>query len=510
MLAYGISQIIGLIAKSLTGSNFGTGMESEAFFAANRFSETLFNLVAGGALASAFIPTFTGFLSKGDREDAWELASSVMNLVTLILISISVLSAIFAQPIVHYILAPGFAADPAKEALTIQLLRLQLPSAVIFGISGLVMGILNSHQHFLFPALAPSMYSIGQIIGNVFLAPRMGIYGLAYGVVLGAGLHMLIQLPGLFRLPGQRYRLMLGLHLPAVREVIRLMGPRLLGVAVVQLNFWLNTYLASLQPLGSLTGINLAFPLMLMPEAAIAQSVATASLPTFSAQYARGEIQEMRSSLAATLRGVLLLAIPATVGLILLRIPIVSIVYQRNAFTSESAQLVAWALLWYSAGLIGHSVVEIVARAFYALHDTKTPVIVGIAAMSLNLIFSLIFTQVFIRLGWMPHGALAFSNSLATLLEMVGLLILMRKRLDGLETGHIWQAVRQAGLSALAMGAGLWWWISRSSGSSAVVITLGGIVLGVAIYGLGLVLQHTDEVGYGWNFIRSFIHRKTS
>lgn len=249
---------------------------------------------------------------------------------------------------------------------------------------------------------------------------------------------------------------------------------------------------------------------MLMPEAAIAQSVATASLPTFSAQYARGEIQEMRSSLAATLRGVLLLAIPATVGLILLRIPIVSIVYQRNAFTSESAQLVAWALLWYSAGLIGHSVVEIVARAFYALHDTKTPVIVGIAAMSLNLIFSLIFTQVFIRLGWMPHGALAFSNSLATLLEMVGLLILMRKRLDGLETGHIWQAVRQAGLSALAMGAGLWWWISRSSGSSAVVITLGGIVLGVAIYGLGLVLQHTDEVGYGWNFIRSFIHRKTS
>ena len=209
----------------------------------------------------------------------------------------------------------------------------------------------------------------------------------------------------------------------------RLMAPRLLGVAVVQLNFWLNTFLASFQPEGSLAAITFAFPLMIMPEAAIAQSIAIAALPTFSAQVARGKLAEMRASLAATLRGVLFLAIPAAVGLILLRFPLVNMIYQRNAFDETSTQMVAWALLWYAAGLVGHSVVEIVSRSFYALHDTKTPVFVGVGAMGLNLGFSFLFSALFSRIGWMPHGGLALANSFATTLEMVLLLVLMRRRL---------------------------------------------------------------------------------
>ncbi len=371
MIAMVVSQLVGLLAKTLTARAFGTGLESDAFFAANRFSEIIFNLVAGGALGSAFIPTFTGMLAREERKDAWRLASSIANLVVLIMTVVALLSAVFAPQIVRSILAPGFDAETA--ALTVTLLRIQLPSAVIFGLSGLLMGILNAHQSFLLPALAPALYQIGWVFGALVLSPRFGVQGMSWSIVIGASLHLLVQVPALFRLPQRRYHPSLGFHIPAVLEVGRLMAPRLLGVAVVQLNFLLNTYLASLQPQGSYTGISLAFPIMIMPEAAIAQSIAIAALPTFSAQVARGRKDQMRTSLAASLRGALLLAIPASVGLILLRQPVVALLYQRGEFGPESTAIVAWALLWYAAGLVGHSVVEIISRAFYALHDTKTP-----------------------------------------------------------------------------------------------------------------------------------------
>lgn len=504
MFAIVLSQVVGLLAKSLTGQSFGTGPESEAFFAANRFAEILFNLVAGGALASAFIPTFTGLLAQEQRPAAWQLASAIANLVFLILATLSVLAAVFAPQVVRYILAPGFSAtDPTKEALTVSLMRIQLITPAIFGLSGLLMGILNAHQHFLLPALAPSMYSLGWIAGILFLRPALGIYGLAWGVVLGSGLHLFIQLPALLRLPQRRYMPSLGLRSPAVREVARLMGPRLLGVAVVQMNFLLNTYLASLQAEGSLTAISLAFPLMIMPQAAIAQSAAIAALPTFSAQAARGRLEEMRVSLAATLRGVLFLAIPASLGLILLRQPIVALIYQRNEFTAESTSLVAWALLWYAAGLVGHSVVEVVSRAFYALHDTKTPVAVGVAAMSLNLVFSLLFSAGFARIGWMPHGGLALANSLATFLEMIGLLVLMRRRLNGLEGKTVWRSALQAGLAAAAMGSVLGLWLANAGSSSTAILALGGVALGGAAYGLVLAALGGRELLRMWTLLRN-------
>ena len=400
--AFIISNIMGLIRQILVANAFGTSDAMEAFNAANRISETLFNLVAGGALGSAFIPAFTSLLAKEKRQEAWKLASSITNLVLITLTVVAALSALFAPQVVRYLLAPGFAADPAKEALTISLIRLMLPSAVLFGLSGLVMGILNSHQVFFIPALTPSMYQIGMIFGVTVLSPKMGIQGLAWGVLIGAALHLILQLPLLFK---QRavYTPTLGLKTPDVREVARLMGPRFLGVAVVQLNFWINVRLASLQPGGSVTAITIAFALMLMPQAAIAQSIATAALPTFSIQVAKNKLAEMRNSLSATLRGILLLSIPASIGLVLLRKPIITILYQRGEFTSYSTKLVAWALLWYGIGLVGHAMVEILARAFYALHDTKTPVLIGIAAMSLNVIFSFSFSAAFTRLGWMPH-----------------------------------------------------------------------------------------------------------
>jgi len=493
MLALAISMLIGLLRKVLVANVFGTNLEIEAFAAANRVSETLFTLVAGGALASAFIPTYTTLLTKDDQRGAWRLASAVGNLIIIILSLLGLLAAFFAPQIVRYLLAPGFSSDPYKEALTVNLLRIMLPSAIIFGLSGLVMGVLNSHQKFLIPALAPSMYSLGIIFGLIVLVPQLGIYGLAWGVLIGASLHLIFQIPSLIRLGGKYYAT-LGLKYPPVYEVARLMGPRLLGVAVVQLNFWINVWLASFMVEGSVNGLIFAFALMLMPQTIIAQSIAIAAMPTFSAQVAKGRLDDMRNSLADSLRGVLLLSIPAMLGMILLRKELVIFVYQRGEFTDFSTQLVSWALLWYAVGLVGHSVVEIISRAFYAMHDTKTPVFVGIGAMSLNVIFSLIFSALFSRLGWMPLGGLALANSLATGLEMVVLLVLMRRRLNGMQGRTILKACVQACVGTGVMWIALWGWLQISSGLPEWSVAIGGILVGGVVYVLMVYVLGVQEI----------------
>ncbi|RJQ41916.1 MAG: murein biosynthesis integral membrane protein MurJ [Anaerolineaceae bacterium] len=495
MVAYILNNLAGLIAKTLTAKAFGTGADSEAFYAANRFSEILFNLVAGGALGSAFIPTFTGFLVKNDRAGAWKLASAIINWVLLILTVFSILTMIFARQVVHYILAPGFSSvSIEKELLTATLLRIQIPSAIIFGLSGLVMGILNAHQRFFVSALAPGMYQIGWIFGALVLAPRYGVFGLSYGILIGASLHLLVQIPNLLRLPQARYRVDLGRKNPAVREVATLMAPRLLGVAIVQLNFLVNTYLASLQPEGSVTAISLAFSLMLMPQAAIAQSISIASLPTFSAQIASGKLDEMRASFTSTLRMILFLSIPAMVGLILLRDDIVRLLYQRGEFTASSTSLVSWALLWYSIGLVGHCIVEITSRAFYAQHDTKTPVMVGVGAMSLNLVLSILFSRLFSMVGWMPHGGLALANSIATILEAFVLLAFMQKRMHGLDNkfllSGLFKAVCAVGLMAVCVIACM----SLNIGFPYWLQILATVLVAAILYGALLYMFKVDEI----------------
>ncbi|RLE04210.1 MAG: murein biosynthesis integral membrane protein MurJ [Bacteroidetes bacterium] len=500
--AYVLSNVAGLIRQILVANAFGTSAPMEAFNAANRISETLFNLVAGGALGSAFIPTFTSLLAKEKRQEAWKLASSILNIILIILTALAALAAIFAPQLVRYVIAPGFASDPAKEALTIALTRLMLPSAVLFGLSGLVMGILNSHQKFFIPALTPAMYQLGMILGVTVLAPSMGIYGLAWGVLIGSALHLILQLPLLFK-EKAAYTPSLSLDTPEVREVARLMGPRVLGVAVVQLNFWINVRLASGMPEGSVTAVQVAFTLMLMPLAAIAQSIATAALPTFSTQVANNKLGEMKNSLSATLRGILLLSIPASLGLVTLRVPIVALVLQRGQFDAHSTSLVAWALLFYGVGLVGHAMVEILARAFYALHDTKTPVMIGIVAMSLNVLFSYIFSAMFIRQGWMPHGGLALANTLATGLEMVGLILIMRKRLGGLNGKQIGSGLGKSLVSGGLMAAAILSWITLAGDFSVWLLALGGILIGIVVYSVGLWVFKTSELKQLYQIIRS-------
>jgi putative peptidoglycan lipid II flippase len=272
------------------------------------------------------------------------------------------------------------------------------------------------------------------------------------------------------------------------------MGPRVLGASVVQLNFWVNNNLASKMGEGYVNTLGFGFALMVMAQAVIAQSVAIAVMPTFSAQFALGKRDEMRAALSAALRGVLLLAIPASLGLILLASPIVSMLYQRGEFDEIAAQMTAWALVWYAAGMIGHSLLEVLTRAFYARQDTKTPVVVGVAAMTLNVLLSFAFSAWFSQMGWMPHGGLALANSLATALEALVLFYLIRRQLEGVQGRSIADGLLRFGLSAVGMGLALAAWLGFSAGMNLWLVGLGGVALGGLVYGLGLVLLRVSEV----------------
>ncbi len=490
MIGLVLSQAVGLLSKILVTRAFGTSAAYDAFNTANRLPDILFQLMAGGALASAFIPTYTAFLVAEKRAEADRLASAIGSWIFVLLITSAALCAIFAPELVRYVLAPGYSQPDKIQTFhtTVSLLRILLLCPIIFSISGLVMGILNAHHRFFLSAVAPMFYSLGWIGGVLLLAPTLGIYGLAWGVVAGACLHLAVQLPALFSLH-PAYRFSLSTSNPAVWNVVRLMAPRVIGQSAVQFNFLVNTMLASGQPVGSLSAITLAFTLMLMPEIAIAQATATAAFPTLSAQVSRGEIDPMRSTLISVLRGVFFLALPASIGLILLARPIVQIIFERGAFTIQSTDMVVWALYFYAAGLVAHSIVEVLTRAFFAFQDTVTPVAVSVGGMILNVALSLLLVASFSAAGWMPHGALALANTLATALEMTALLVFLRRKIFRLLDRDGWLSLGRTVFSAAVMAAALWFWMQVLHIESKWIAGLGGMAVGLAVYaGISLAI----------------------
>jgi putative peptidoglycan lipid II flippase len=490
MVLFVASRAMGLLREVVIARQFGTSADLDAYLAAFRLPDLFFALMAGGALGSAFIPVFADYLARDDEPGAWRLASAVINWVLLLLSAAGVLAALGAPLLVTYVIVPGY--TPAQQALTAELMRWMLVSTVIFGVSGVVMGILNARQHFLLPALAPVIYNAAIIAGAWFLGPTIGVRGAVVGVVVGAVGHLLLQVPGLWR-EEVRFTLRLAPHDPGVREVGRLMVPRALGQGAVELNHLVNVTLASRLPVGSFSALNYGRLMMLVPEGVIAQSVAIAAFPTFSALVARGERDELRHVLVTTLRSVLYLTLPAAVGLIWLRAPLVSTIFERRAFDARSTQTVAWALMFYALGLIGHAVVEIVTRAFYALHDTRTPVVVGVAAMLANIVLSLILMSLFGALGWMSHGGLALANSLATTGEMVVLLYLISQRLGGMEGQRLAAALWRMSLACLAMLAGLALTSGMLAAAPAWLVSASGIIVGGGVYGLVTLLLGSEE-----------------
>ncbi len=483
MAFFVLSRATGLLREMVIGARFGTGPELDAYLAAFRIPDLLFQLVAGGALGSAFIPTFAAAWVQGDRQAAWLLFSRVLNLVVLVLVVLAGLMALLAEPLVAHVVAPGF--SPAQQALTAGLMRWMLISSVVFGASGLFMGALNALQHFLLPAAAPVVYNLAIVAGAWWLAPRYGVHGLVMGVVAGAVGHLLVQVPGLVR-QGARYRPSLALQDPGVREVARLMAPRVIGLFFVQLNFLVNTLLASRLPSGSLSALNFAWLLMLLPQGIFAQAMATVAFPTFAAQVAAGHTPALRRALLRLLQLMVFLTVPATLVLLVLKVPLIQILFQRGNFTPESTQAVAYALQFYALGLVAHSVVELAVRAFYALHDTRTPVAVGMAAMGLNILFSLLWIR------WLSYGGLALANTVATTLEMAVLLFLLQRRLGSLAWNELARSLlRVLGVSGVM--ASLAWWAAQQTASAPPIGLpegwLSGLV-GLAVAGLSYLGGH--------------------
>jgi putative peptidoglycan lipid II flippase len=493
MVFFVASRVLGLTRDIVISHQFGTSRALDAYFAAFTVPDFIFNVIAGGALGSAFIPTFSAALASGDLRRAWRLASAVINLALILITAVAALLAIFAPQVVDATVARGFA--PADQALTASLMRWMLITPIVFGVSGIVMGILNSHQHFLLPALAPVLYNAGIIAGALFLAPTMGVYGLAVGVIAGAFLHLLVQVPWLAR-ERMQYTPMLGLDNADVREVGRLMLPRTFGIAAIQINFIVNTILASALPAGRIAALTYAWRLTLLPVGIVGSSLGTAVFPTFSEQNARSEHDDFRSTFSTAFRATLFLTIPAAVGLFILGGPLVALIFQRGEFNAQSTAETAWALQFYAIALFAHSGLEIITRAFYAMHDTKTPVIASVGSVILNVALSVAL------IAPLAQGGLALANSIATILEMLTLLLLLRRRMGMIDGRRIASSLARTVFGAAAMAAALVAFVNLSTAHGAIFVGVVGATLGAAVYfGVTAVLR-SEEI--------AFVFRKVS
>jgi len=415
------SRLLGVVRTMSIADAFGTTPDLDAYWVAFRLPDLIFQVLAGAAMGSAFIPTFARYVAQKDKEEAWRLASSVLNLVA-VLTGVLAVAAVILAPWLVPLMAPGL--EEGLQDKAVELTRIMLVSPVLFAISGMFTGILNARQHFFLAALAPMFYNLSIIFGAVFLSGPWGVQGLAAGVVLGSGLHLLVQVPGLLGV-GMRYHLEAHWRHPGVREVGRLMLPRMAGLAAAQVNFVVAIFFASRLEEGSISALNYAWMLAIMPLALFGVAIATAVFPTMAQQVATDSLDRMQRTLYASLRYILFLIIPASVGLILLRDPLVSLLLERGEFDPRSASITSSALLFYSFGLFAHSGVEILSRGFYALRDTRTPVALAVLSMVLNLLFSIALV------GPMEHDGLALAMSLATIVEASLLFIVLRGRLAG-------------------------------------------------------------------------------
>ena len=445
-----LSRILGVARSVAIANAFGTDPELGAYWVAFRLPDLVFQLLAGATLSAAFIPTFSRVRSEHGTAAAWRLASSVLNLVSLATFVAAGVAYLAAPRVVPW-LAPGLGSATGREdeliALAVRLTRLMLLSPLFFGISGMLTGILNARQHFLAPAIAPLIYNLSIILAALFLAGPFGTTGLAWGVVIGSAGHLLVQLPALSAV-GLRWTPRLDVFSEGVRDVLALMGPRVVGLAAAQINFLAVIFFASFISDEAISAMNYAFLMMMLPVGVIGMAISTAVFPTLAQHAAERETMLLRDALTHALRTILLLAIPASVGLILLAGPAVRVLLERGAFDDRSATLVTSALVVYGIGVFAHSGVEILSRGFYALSDTRTPVGAAVAAMILNVALAALLV--------MPFGlrGLAGATTLTAILEF-GLLVFALHGRIGLDAPVLRRSVRGTLIASALMAAAI-------------------------------------------------------
>lgn len=440
-----LSRILGLVRDRLLASTFGGGGELDAYFAAFKVPDLIFNILVLGALSSSFIPVFIHYYKKDEsvsKEEAWRIANSVLNILLAALFVLGFLFYILA-PVIIPLIAPGFSGD--KLATTIDLSRIMLIAIIFFGVSNVVSGILNAMKRFTAFALAPVLYNVGIIFGIVLLTPRYGIMGLAYGVVVGAMLHLLIQLSSVFR-AGFRYRRVVDTKHPGVRKIGLLMIPRTLGLAVNQIDLLVNTIIGSTLAAGSITVYNFANNLQNFPINVFGVSLAVAAFPILSEAFAENNREKFIVQFSETIRRILYLMIPVSIILLLLRAQIVRVILGADAFSWTATYLTAQILGLFSLSLFAQAIIPTLARSFYANQDTKTPVKVAVVSVMLNIGLSLILSQYIGVIG------LAISFSITSLLNMFLLFYYLRRDLGDLDDVRIVKSGVKIVISSILMG----------------------------------------------------------
>lgn len=406
-----LSKILGLIRDRLLAHVF-LPEKIDIFWAAFRLPDLIFQIIILGALSVAFIPVFTEHLENKGKDDAFEMARAVLNVSLLIFILITILIYILAQPIISNFIAPGF--DLARQLQVVELTRIILFGQVILVLGSFFIGISQSFQRFIIPSLSPVFYNLGIILGIVFLSRYFGIAGAAYGVVVGAILHAAVQLPLVWSM-GFRFKFPPKFLHPGVKEIVQLMSVRTIGLAAEQINETVGLALATLASIGSVTYLTFAQHLQVVPIGLFGAALAQAALPVLSSERARGRIEEFKITILTTLHQILFLTLPAAAILIVIRIPVVRLIFGASRFNWEATVLTGATLAFLSIGLSSQAISLLLVRGFYALKDTKTPVAVSLIVVALNIILS-VYSIVILRLGVWSIG---LANSIAAVTSAI-------------------------------------------------------------------------------------------
>lgn len=439
-LASFVSRIVGMLRDRILAQHFGAGDVLDAYYAAFRIPDLMFNLLIAGALSAGFIPVFLEIWNK-NKDEAWKLTGTVLNLICVGFIVVSIILYIFTPQITD-ILAPGF--ELAKRDLTIHLTRIMLLAPIFLAASSVISSVLNSLKHFFVFAVSPILYNVGIIIGVVWFVPNMGPIGLAWGVVLGALLHVAIQIPALIQ-HGFVYKPTFEVSNVSVKKILFLTIPRTLGLAAHQINLLIITIIATTLSAGSVTIFNFAHNLQYFPIGLISHSFAIAAFPTLAALVAENKIESMTEHLSLTIRQVLFLIVPATIIFLLLRAQIVRVVLGTGRFDWADTILTADTLAFFVLSLFAQSIVLLLARAYYALKDTWTPFLIGVVTVGVNVIAAWYLKDM------LGVRGLALSFSISVSVQLALMWLLLRRKLHTLHEAQLLISIYKLSVAGLVM-----------------------------------------------------------
>jgi putative peptidoglycan lipid II flippase len=501
------SRILGFIRDMVLARLFGATAAADAFFVAYRVPNLLRELFAEGSMSAAFIPVFTEYHTRRTKREAWELASAMFTTL-LTIVTLMMLLGMIAAPGIVWLLAPGFHDDPSKLALTTLLTQMMFPYLVFISLAALAMGILNSLRAFAAPALSPVFFNIFIIGCAVFVSPHMAepIYGVAIGVVAGGAAQFAMQLPGL-RTRGMLMGFRCEPGHPGVKRVGRLLLPSLLGLSVTQVNITISTILGSFFA-GGPTYLFYGMRLIQFPLGIFGVALATAILPTLSAQASRGAWDELRGTLAFSLRMILFIMLPAMLGLILLRTPIVHLFFQHGTFTAADTQGTALAVLCYAVGLWAFAGARIIVAAFYSMQDTRTPAFTAVGAVLANLVLSLLFMDS------LRHAGLALATALAGMLNVTILVAVLNRRLGGIDWASIGRSASRVVIALIPVVIACLWvvgldlWARQGEWIAKAVMLFAGIGVSAAGYVGAHAFMRSEELDMLSNMVKEKFQRR--